>query len=112
MSKIESIIKEKKLKPSDCAYHTWRDLSNKKGEYTGKVRILVVKGETKARVEYKCPHCGNEDYMETEWFKPFSFNCGKCSAAIKILKLREEFKKDQKKAQRAEEKAAKEKAGK
>lgn len=112
MTKIESIIKEKKLKPSDCAYHTWRDLSNKKGEYTGKVRILVIKGEDKARVEYKCPMCFYEGYMETEWFKPFAFNCKKCSHTIKILKLREEFKKDQKKAQKAEERAAKEKAGK
>lgn len=105
MSKIESIIKERKLKPSDCSYHTRRDLSNKKGEVTGKVRILVIKGESKAQVEYKCPNCGYESYMETEWFKPFSFNCQKCNTVIKILKLREEFKKEQKRAQRAEEKA-------
>ena len=105
MAKIESIIKEKKIKPSDCSYHTWRDLSNKKGEITGKVRVLVIKGEEKARVEYKCPYCGNEDYLETQWFKPFSFQCRKCGSTIKILKLREEFKKEQKKAQRAEEKA-------
>lgn len=99
------VITERKLKPSDCSYHTWRDLSNKDGKYTGKVRILVIKGETKARVEYICPHCLNSSYMEKEWFKPFAFDCEKCGKTVKILKLREEFKKDQKKAQKAEEKA-------
>ena len=106
---IQKIIQERKLKPSDCAYHTWRDLSNKDGAYTGKVRILVFKGESKARVEYKCPHCLNEGYLEKTWEKPFSFECQKCGAVIKIMKLREEFKKDQKKAQRAAEKAGKSK---
>lgn len=106
------VITERKLKPSDCSYHTWRDLSNKDGKYTGKVRILVIKGETKARVEYICPHCLNSSYMETEWFKPFTFDCQKCGKTVKILKLREEFKKDQKKAQKAEERAVLAKKGK
>jgi predicted RNA-binding Zn-ribbon protein involved in translation (DUF1610 family) len=109
MTKIEKIIQERKLKPSDCAYHTWRDLSNKKGAYTGKVRILVIKGESNARVEYKCPECVFDGYIEAEWFKPFSFKCEKCGNMVKILKLREEFKRDQKKAKKAEENA---KAGK
>lgn len=107
VGEIQKTIEEKKLKPSDCSYHTWRDLANRKGEYKGKVRILVIKGEDKARVEYKCPECSNEGYVETAWFKPFSFDCQKCKKKIKILRLKDEFKRDQKKALRAEEKAGK-----
>ena len=87
---IDKIIKEKKLTPVDCAYHTRRELENK-----GKVRILLIKGETTAHVEVICPHCGHPDYRKEEWKKVskaakirLSFKCSKCGKTIKVEKLK------------------------
>ena len=81
--KIESIIKEKNLTPSSCAYHTLRNLEN-----NGKIRILVVKGENQANVEYLCPKCGHYEYIQIEWKRPFSVKCSKCGFVIKVPKLK------------------------
>jgi predicted RNA-binding Zn-ribbon protein involved in translation (DUF1610 family) len=81
--KIDSIIKEKNLTPSDCTYHTLRNLDN-----NGKLRILVVKGENQAHVEYICPKCGHYEHVRQEWKRPFSVKCSKCGHTIKVSKLK------------------------
>ena len=88
--KIDSIIKQRNLKPADCGYHTLRILDN-----NGKVRALVVKGETVLHVELVCPKCGNYEYRQQEW-KPgsksakskFDAACSRCGNIVKIEKLK------------------------
>jgi DNA-directed RNA polymerase subunit RPC12/RpoP len=81
--KIGKIISEKGLKPSDCAYHTLRNLEN-----NGKIRILVIKGETTAHTEYICPKCGNYGYIIKDWKRPFNIKCEKCGSLIRVSKLK------------------------
>lgn len=79
-------------------YITTRILEN-----GGKVRILKLKEEKNAKIEFKCPKCGYEENWEEEWKEPFvegsginqKFNlkCKKCSFSIKISKLKKEIKK-------------------
>jgi len=95
MSKIQEFIIANSIKPKDCLYHTQRSAKNGKGEPTGKIRVLAMPDNV-ARVEYKCPECGHEAYAETQWKKPFSINCAKCNFLIRVPKMREEFKKEQK----------------
>ncbi len=89
--KIANFIKESKIKPKDCAYHTLRTLEN-----NGKIRVLVLKGEKIARCEYICPHCGYYGYEEKEWKRPFRVKCNACGKSISVPKLLNEFKKKSK----------------
>jgi len=81
--KIEKIITEKGFKPSDCTYHTLRNLEN-----NGKIRILVIKGEKIAHTEYICPKCGYYGYITKGWKRPFNVKCEKCGFLIKVPKLK------------------------
>jgi len=99
MGKIDDYIKEKGLKPSDCDYHTNRNIRGKKG--TGKIRVLAHEG--KAMVQYTCPECQHEAYAEQEWKRPFSIKCEKCKATLKVPKMKEQAKREAK----ADAKAAK-----
>jgi len=89
-NKIDSIIKEKKLTPSDCRYHTLRSLEN-----NGKLRALVIKGENIIHIELICPFCGAYSYMTQEWVKiskgskfKFKLKCPKCGKLVKVSKLK------------------------
>jgi len=88
--KITQIIKEKKLKASECTYHTLRSLDN-----DGRIRVLAIKGEENATAEYICPFCGHYGVVEELWKRPFSIKCQKCGKTIKVPKLK--GKKDKKK---------------
>ena len=101
MTKLEKFVQDNKILPSQCAYHTWRDVSNKKGEPIGKMRILVLKTDKLARVEYICPSCIKSGYTESPWQRPFSFNCQSCGIVIKVPKLKEQFKREMKKANKS-----------
>lgn len=88
--KIEKIITERKLTPAECGYHTLRILEN-----NGKVRALVIKGESIVHIEFVCPKCGNYEYKTQEWGKVskgakyrFDIKCSKCGNAIKVEKLK------------------------
>jgi len=96
LTKIAAMIKEKGLTGKDCEFHTQRGVMNKKGELSGRVRVLVLKEDRIARVEYVCPECGNYGYIEKEWKRPFSFNCQKCGVLIRVPKLRAQIKKEMK----------------
>ncbi len=90
-NKIARFIKERGIKPSDCAYHTLRNLEN-----NGKIRVLVLKGEDIARCEYICPYCSHYGYCEKRWNRPFSVKCENCGKSIRVPKLLSEFKKKSK----------------
>jgi len=88
--KIDKLITDKKLTPSNCEYHTLRILEN-----NGKIRALVIKGENILHVELICPKCGAYDYHTQEWKHVsktakyrFETKCPKCGFVIKIEKLK------------------------
>jgi len=88
--KIGSIIKEKKLTPAACDYHTLRILEN-----NGKIRALVIKGDNLVHIELICPKCGNYEYKTQGWGKVskgakyrFIVKCPKCGNSVKVEKLK------------------------
>jgi phage terminase large subunit GpA-like protein len=88
--KIQKIISERKLTPSECEYHTLRTLEN-----NGKIRALVIKGENIVHIELICPKCGTYDYQTQEWKKVskgakyrFEVKCPKCGNIVKVEKLK------------------------
>ena len=94
MGKIQDYIIKNSLKPKDCAYHTSRSVKNSKGEIVGKIRVLVPKDT--AMVEYTCPECRHEAYVEQPWKRPFSLKCAKCGIKISVPKLRNQAKREAK----------------
>ena len=98
-NKIQSMVKEKGIASRDCEYHTQRNIEGGKG----KIRILALKADMIAHVEYICPHCQKYGYDEYPWKRPFSFKCKNCDKKISVPKLKEQFKREQKKANKAAE---------
>lgn len=90
MGKIDDIIRDKKITPALCDYHTRRTLEN-----GGKIRALRIKGDNVNHVEYTCPKCGHEGYASIP-FVPvskaakirFIVECAKCKEKIKVEKLK------------------------
>ncbi len=84
-------------------YITTRELENNKGQTTGKIRIIKLKGENGASVKLKCPECGFEESRKETWSEPFvngagkkqsfSIKCKKCDYSTKLLKLKKQLKK-------------------
>ncbi len=94
LKKIQEYVQKNNINPSECLYHTQRSIKNKKGEVTGKLRVLVPKTDGKARTEYICPECGAYGYQETEWKRPFYFKCEKCQAKKGVPKMKAEAKSE------------------
>ncbi|MBI4895715.1 MAG: hypothetical protein HY831_04455 [Candidatus Aenigmarchaeota archaeon] len=99
--KIDEYVKKNDILPRDCEYHTWRTALNKAANPVGKMRILVPKSDKIARVEYICPECKKYGYLESPWKRPFSYNCEHCKFLIRVPKMKEQFKKEMKKANAA-----------
>ncbi|HDJ96443.1 MAG TPA: hypothetical protein ENG45_00015 [Candidatus Aenigmarchaeota archaeon] len=74
-------------------YITTRNLRNKNGKITGKIRVIVWEGENVAHVNYTCPECGHTEKTEKEWKRPFSVKCSKCGFLIRVPRLKTEIKK-------------------
>ena len=96
MGKIQDYVIKNNVRPSECAYHTWRDVKNSKKEIAGKIRVLVPKNSTTAMVEYTCPECHHSAYVEGEWKRPFYIKCEKCNFKMGVPKLKKEALKDAK----------------
>ncbi|MBI4174330.1 MAG: hypothetical protein HY517_01690 [Candidatus Aenigmarchaeota archaeon] len=96
MGKIQDYISKQNIKPKECGYHTWRDAKNKKGQPTGKIRVLVPPASTTAMVEYTCPECRHVGYAEQPWKRPFSISCEKCRFKITVPKMKDAAKKEAK----------------
>lgn len=81
-------------------YITTRELE---GKTNGKIRIMKLKEEDDATVEFMCPECGVEEKRNESWSEPFmegaganqKFNvrCSKCGFSVKLLKLKKKVKK-------------------
>ena len=73
------------------------------GKSKGLIKILKLREESDANVEYKCPECGFSEKKKEAWSEPFvkgegknkifHLQCSKCKYQIKILKLKKEIKK-------------------
>lgn len=94
LKKIQEYVQKNNILPKDCDYHTQRSVKNSKGQTTGKIRVLAIHG--RAMVEYVCPGCSHYGYVEQEWKRPFFTKCEKCGFKMSVLKMRQEFKKEQK----------------
>lgn len=77
----------------EIAYITSRELENSAGQSKGKIRVIVLKGESTANIELTCPECGANQKKKEEWRIPFLTKCDKCSFEIKVQNLRKEIKK-------------------
>jgi len=74
-----------------------------KGRSSGRIRILKLKEEADALVDYTCPECGFSERRRVPWREPlvsgsgankkFFVQCAKCGYGIKLLKLKKEIKK-------------------
>lgn len=86
---------------------TTRELQNKSGNPTGKVRIIKMKGEEKVMVDFTCPICGHSEKREESWSEPFVTGtgakkkmyptCSKCGHKVTVLKLRKQMAKEKRK---------------
>ncbi|MBI2584239.1 MAG: hypothetical protein HYW25_06215 [Candidatus Aenigmarchaeota archaeon] len=94
-TKIQNLVRERGIKPRDCEYHTQRSIEGGKG----RIRVLALKEDMIARVEYICPHCGKYGYNEEPWKRPFSVDCKNCGKKISVPKMKQQFKREMKKAQ-------------
>jgi RNase P subunit RPR2 len=69
----------------------------------GKVKVVKLKEEPDALVEYTCPKCSFNERRKEAWQEPlvsgkgvnkkFLVKCGKCGHEIKFLRLKKEAKK-------------------
>jgi len=75
-----------------------RILKNSREEERGRMRVLVRVDSDIAETDYECPECGNKEHTEPEWKRPFSVKCSKCGFLMKLPKLKDEMKREKKKA--------------
>ena len=84
-------------------YITNRELQNRSGEPKGKIKILKMREEDHAQVDFTCPECGANDKRKESWAEPFTsgekskqrfmVKCGKCGFVLNMLKLKKEAAK-------------------
>lgn len=87
-------------------YITTREIENKAGQVTGKVRIVKVAEESDAMVDITCPECNTSEKRKEVWAAPlvegegskakFAVKCNKCGFVVKMLKLKKEAAKKKK----------------
>lgn len=87
-------------------YITTRELQNKSGQVTGKVRIVKTAEESDAMIDLTCPECGASEKKKEAWTEPlvtgegsktkFEVKCNKCGHVVKMLKLKKEAAKKKK----------------
>ena len=51
-------------------YITTRTLKNSLGQEKGRIRVLKLKEEPEAQVEYTCPECLHTESKKLVWKKP------------------------------------------
>ncbi len=81
-------------------YVTNRSARNKAGDEAGKIRVSVKTGTDVAEADYTCPECTHSDRVKQEWKRPFSVKCTKCGYLIRLPRLKEEMKRDKKRAKK------------
>ena len=92
---------------------TMRKLANKAGEEKGKIRIMKLKEQPEALVDYTCPECGHAEKKKELWQEPFVIGsranrkmtvvCAGCGKKMTVLKMKKQLAKE-KRAQKARKK--------
>lgn len=77
-------------------YMTNRQLENKEGKLTGKIRAFVRNDSERAEGDYKCPECMHEGKINQAFKRPFSLKCEGCGILLKVPKLKDQIKKEKK----------------
>lgn len=77
-----------------------RTLTNSAGEEKGRLRIRVPNDSDTAEGDYLCPECGSQGKVSQEWNRPFNVKCGKCGFLMRMARLKDEIKREKKKAAR------------
>jgi len=81
-------------------YITNRVLKNKNGEEKGRLRGFVRNDSDNIEGDYECPECGHKDKINQVWKRPFNVKCSKCGFLMKIPKIKDEMKREKKKAKK------------
>lgn len=81
-------------------YITTRELL---GKTAGKIRIVKMKDDEFAQIDFTCPECGKNNKRNEKWNEPFIegegkntkffVTCSACKTTQKFLKLKKEVKK-------------------
>ena len=81
-------------------YITTRELE---GKVPGKIRIMKMKEDDFAQIDFTCPECGKNEKRKENWSEPFVqgekskqtflVTCSQCKTVQKFLKLKKEVKK-------------------
>jgi ssDNA-binding Zn-finger/Zn-ribbon topoisomerase 1 len=81
-------------------YITTRELE---GKTAGRIRIVKMKEDDFAQIDFTCPECGKNAKMKEKWTEPFVQGeganekffvaCSGCKNTQKLLKLKKEVKK-------------------
>ncbi|MEM5836727.1 MAG: hypothetical protein QW451_00145 [Candidatus Aenigmatarchaeota archaeon] len=77
----------------EIRFITTRDLENSSGQKKGRVRVIVLKGEDIANIDFTCPECNYNQKKKEEFKMPLMLKCEKCGFEIELRSLREEIKK-------------------
>ena len=84
---------------------TTQEIKDRSGEVKGRVKVVKLKEEPNAMVDFTCPKCGHQEKSEQPWAEPFMTGkkmnrqlfpkCSRCGHTEKIIKLKKAAKKDQ-----------------
>ena len=79
-------------------YITNRTLRNKNGEEKGRLKAFVRNESDRVEGEYQCPECGGNGKVDQVWKRPLNVKCSRCGFLIKIPKMKDEIKREKKRA--------------
>ena len=79
-------------------FMTNRGLQNKDGKETGRVKAAVRVGSGVLEGQLTCPECLKTMAIKQPFKRPILIKCPGCAATIRLAKMKDELKKEKKKA--------------
>ena len=81
------------------SFVTNRTIADRSGkEDQGRLKAFVKTGSTTLEGEYTCPECKKAGKISQVFKRPIAVKCASCGFVIKLPRLKDEIKKDRKKA--------------
>jgi|GEM_PF-550719 len=96
LEKIDEMVKNGELDPSNVKFTTWQDKRNDEGEVIGTARVVQEEDEELAKVEYICPRCQHRGFKETEYKRPFWVECEGCEKSFSVPRLKDKVDRENK----------------
>ena len=75
-----------------------RTVANKAGQQTGHMKAAVRTGSDTLEGEYTCPECKSSGKVKQPFQRPIRVKCTSCGFLMQFVKLKEEMKKEKKRA--------------